>query len=269
MRKLFIFILFFAGTVLLLSQNLSFRYQVKTHTGINRESVRKEDYFLDISDSKSVFRSERDRYYDSLREKTGRGLGTPLDFNQLYSRKDKLKGEIYKTVSVPLILNTYDILIEEKLDWKLLNDSITIANLKCQEATVNYGGRIWEAWFTKSIVIQDGPYIFHGLPGLIVQITDSSNDFKFSLVSYKNENNNVFFTPKKGKILSFSKFKLLEENFYSQPFAELESSGMKLVHADDKGNRLSWNSREMSQKMQKTLKENNNPIELNYKPDFK
>ncbi len=145
MRKLFIFILFFAGIVLLLSQNLSFRYQVKTHTGINRESVRTADYFLDISDSKSVFRSESDRYYDSLREKTGRGLRTPLDFNQLYSRKDKLKGEIYKTVSVPLILNTYDILIEEKLDWKLLNDSITIANLKCQKATVNYGGRIWEA----------------------------------------------------------------------------------------------------------------------------
>lgn len=268
MRKLFFLLLFFAETILF-SQNLSFIYEVTTNSNSVKKSLKTENYFLDISDSKSIFRSENDRYYDSLREKTGRGLGTPLDFNQLYSRKDKLKGEIYKTVSVPLILNTYDILIEEKLDWKLLNDSITIANLKCQKAMVNYGGRIWEAWFTKSIAIQDGPYIFHGLPGLIVRITDSSNDFKFSLVSYKKEKDNVFFTPKKGKILSFSKFKLLEENFYSQPFAELESSGMKLVHADEKGNRLPWNSREMSQKMQKTLKENNNPIELNYKPDFK
>ena len=251
------------------SQNLSFVYEVTTNSNIDKKSLKTERYFLDISDSKSVFRSDNDRYYDSLREKTGKGLGTPLDFNQLYSRKDKLQGEIYKTVSVPFILNTYDILIEEKLDWKLLNDSATIANLKCQKATVNYGGRIWEAWFAKSIVIQDGPYIFHGLPGLIVQISDSSNDFKFSLVSYKNEKNIVFFPPKKGKILSFSKFKLLEENFYSQPFAELENSGMKLVHADEKGNRLPWNSREMSQKMQKALKENNNPIELNYKPEFK
>lgn len=73
----------------------------------------------------------------------------------------------------------------------------------------------------------------------------------------------MFFPSKKGKILSFTQFKLLQENFYSQPFAELESSGMKIVHADEKGNKLPWNSREMSQKMQKVLKENNNPIELN------
>ncbi len=248
---------------------MSVVYEVTTNFGSVKKSLKTENYFLDISQSKSIFRSENDRYYDSLREKTGRGLSTPLDFNQLYSRKDKLKGEIYKTVSVPLILNTYDILIDEKLDWKLSIDSATIGNLKCQKATVNYGGRIWEAWFAKNIVIQDGPYIFHGLPGLIVKISDSSNDFKFNLVSYKDEKNSVFFPPKKGKVLSFSKFKLLEENFYSQPFAELESSGMKLVHADEKGNRLPWNSHEMSQKMQKTLKESNNPIELNYKPDFK
>ncbi|GEN75466.1 hypothetical protein CHA01nite_12060 [Chryseobacterium hagamense] len=251
------------------SQNLSFAYEVTTNSGQDKKSIKKENYFLDIAEGKSVFRSENDKYYDSLRAKTGRGLGTPLNFNQLYSRKDKLKGEIYKTVTVPLILNTYDILIDEKLDWKLLNDSATISNLKCQKAIVTYGGRMWEAWFAKNIVIQDGPYIFHGLPGLIVQIIDSSNDFKFSLIYYEREKNIAFFPPKKGKFLSFSQFKLLEENFYHHPFAELESSGMKMVLADEKGNKLSWDSRAMSQSMQKTLRENNNPIELNYRPDFK
>jgi GLPGLI family protein len=269
LRKIFIFILFFEGTVLLFSQNLSFRYEVKTHTDINRESVKTEDYFLDISDSKSIFRSGHDRYYDSLKQKTGRGLGTPLDFNQLYSRKDKLKNEVYKTVTVPLVLDTYDIVVDEKLDWKLLSDTATIAGLKCQKATVKYGGRIWDAWFTKSIAIQDGPYIFYGLPGLIVQVTDTVNDFKFGLVYYKHKNDDLFFPPKKGKTLTFSEFKILEENFYHQPFAELERSGLKITASDEKGNKLQWDSRAMSQRMQKTLRENNNPPEINYKPDFK
>jgi GLPGLI family protein len=268
LKKHIILILFFAKA-LLFSQNLLFIYEVTINSNINKKSPKTERYFLDISDSKSVFRSENDRYYDSLREKSGRGLGAPIDFNQLYSHKDKLKGEVYKTVTFPLIVDTYDVLIEEKLDWKLLNDSATIANLKCQKAIVNYGGRNWEAWFAKSIAIQEGPYIFHGLPGLIVQITDTSNDFKFNLVYYKDKKDYIFFSPKKGKVLSFAKLKILEENFYSQPFAELERSGMKLVHADEKGNSLPWNSRAMSQRMQKTLLENNNPIELNYKPDFK
>jgi GLPGLI family protein len=268
LKKKFILFLFFAKA-LLFSQNLSFVYEVTTNSDQDKQSIKKENYFLDIAEERSVFRSENDKYYDSLRAKTGRGLGTPLNFNQLYSRKDKFKGETCKTVTVPLILNTYDILIDEKLDWKLLNDSANISNLKCQKAIVNYGGRIWEAWFTKDIVIQDGPYIFYGLPGLIVQISDLSNDFKFNLVSYENKKDTAFFPPKKGKTLNFSQFKLLEENFYSHPFAELESSGMKMVLADEKGNKLSWDSRAMSQSMQKTLRESNNPIELNYKPDFK
>ncbi|WP_294229168.1 GLPGLI family protein [uncultured Chryseobacterium sp.] len=268
MRKLFILLLFFVETILF-SQNLSFVYEVTINSAPDKKLFKTENYFLDISDEKSVFRSENDRYYDSLREKTGKGLGTPLDFNQLYSHKEKSREEIYKTVTIPFVLNTYDVLIDEKLDWKLLSDSATIAGLKCQKATVNYGGRNWEAWFAKSIAIQDGPYVFHGLPGLIIQITDSTNDFRFSLVYYSDKKNRMFFPSKKGKVLSFTQFKLLEENFYNQPFAELESSGMKIVHADEKGNKLPWNSREMSQKMQRVLKENNNPIELNYKPNFK
>lgn len=249
------------------SQNLSFTYEVTTNT--NKSSNKTDQYFLDISDSKSVFRSANDRYYDSLRNMTGRGLGTPLDFNQLYSQKDKIKEEVYKTVTFPFILDTYNILIEEKLKWQLLNDSTTIANLKCQKAVVSYGGRNWEAWFARSIAIPEGPYIFHGLPGLIVQIKDTANSFKFNLIYYKEKKDYIFFPSKKGKVLNFSEFKRLEENFYRQPFAELERDRMKLVVTDEKGNSLSWNYRIMSEKMQKALRENNNPIELNYKPDFK
>lgn len=260
-------VLFFATTNLLFSQNLSFIYKVTSLTGDQKKSSKTENYFLDISGTESVFRSEYDRYYDSLRERTGKGLGTPLDFDQLYSRKDKSK--IYKTVTVPLVMDTYDIFIEEKLNWKLLNDTATVAGVKCQKATVAYGGRTWEAWFGKSIALQEGPYIFHGLPGLIVRIADTDSNFIFSLISYKKITGSVFFPPKKGKALTFPVFRTLEENFYSQPFAELERSGLKLMVTDENNNKMSWDSREMSKKMQKTLKEHNNPPEIDYRPHFR
>jgi len=266
-KLVFLMVLFFAKTNLLFSQNLSFIYKVTSLAGDQQKSSKTENYFLDISGPESVFRSEHDRYYDSVREKTGKGLGTPLDFDQLYSRKDKSK--IYKTVTVPLVMDTYDISIEEKLNWKLLNDTATVAGVKCQKATVVYGGRIWEAWFGKSIALQEGPYIFHGLPGLIIRIADTDSNFIFSLISYTEKKGSVFFPPKKGKVLTFPVFKTLEENFYRQPFAELERSGLKLMVTDENNNKMSWDSREMSQKMQKTLKEHNNPPEIDYRPDFK
>ncbi len=75
---------------------------------------------------------------------------------------------------------------EEQLDlnWKITKDIRKIGTYNCQFATVNYGGRIWNAWFTKDIPIDVGPYKFKGLPGCIVEISDSDEIFKYTLVRH-------------------------------------------------------------------------------------
>ena len=47
-------------------------------------------------------------------------------------------------------------------------------------------GRKWTAWFTTEIPIQDGPYKFRGLPGLIVKIEDETKSHCFALNGIKN-----------------------------------------------------------------------------------
>lgn len=63
--------------------------------------------------------------------------------------------------------------------WKLFNDSINVLNIKCQKATTYYKGRHFTAWFAPSIPINKGPWLFTGLPGLILKIEDSQNQFSF------------------------------------------------------------------------------------------
>jgi len=56
---------------------------------------------------------------------------------------------------------------------------MTISQIKYQKAIIDYGGRHWVAWFSPDIPIINGPYKFTGLPGLIIRIGDTKDQFSF------------------------------------------------------------------------------------------
>ena len=61
----------------------------------------------------------------------------------------------------------------------------------CQRADVDFGGRHWVAWFTPEIPVPDGPYKFCGLPGLIVQIADTKDHWRFELTNTRQVDKHV------------------------------------------------------------------------------
>ncbi|HLS11710.1 MAG TPA: GLPGLI family protein [Flavobacteriaceae bacterium] len=69
------------------------------------------------------------------------------------------------------------------LKWEMQEDSKEFMNYTVHKATTIYAGRDYEAWFTLEIPINDGPYIFYGLPGLIVELYDTENHYHFKLKS--------------------------------------------------------------------------------------
>lgn len=71
------------------------------------------------------------------------------------------------------------------LDWALLPGVENIRGIHCQKATTTHGGRTYTAWYAPQIPISDGPYIFHGLPGLITRVEDSDGFFLFELTDYQ------------------------------------------------------------------------------------
>ncbi len=76
-------------------------------------------------------------------------------------------------------------------EWNLVYNSDTIiSNLKCKKATTQFGNRNYTAWYTTEIPINDGPYKFRGLPGLIVKIKDKDLHHVFELTLFQEINYN-------------------------------------------------------------------------------
>jgi GLPGLI family protein len=75
--------------------------------------------------------------------------------------------------------------------WKIHPESKTILGFKVQKATIEYSGRTFIAWFAETIPVPDGPYVFNGLPGLIVQISDDQDYFTFELVGIEKRESEI------------------------------------------------------------------------------
>ena len=46
--------------------------------------------------------------------------------------------------------------------WQLTPVKKIVAGYECQQAFTAFGGRMWEAWFTRDIPVSEGPYKFYG-----------------------------------------------------------------------------------------------------------
>ncbi|MDY3315891.1 GLPGLI family protein [Riemerella anatipestifer] len=102
-----------------------------------------------------------------------------------------------------------------KFDWKILNEFKIIDDYKCQKAILTFRGRDYIAWFSNDIPINDGPYKFRGLPGLIFEIQDTKDNFFFNLISFKKQKVTIRYTEK----ISF----IRKEDFYVRKLNYLES----------------------------------------------
>lgn len=106
----------------------------------------------------------------------------------------------------------------KKLKWKLINGGKSILNYKVKKAIVNYGGRKWVAWYTEKIPINLGPYIFGGLPGLILELYDTKENFHFLAVGIDNKQKDIYKRVEKNIIKTSKKaFFKAERNYYEKP----------------------------------------------------
>ena len=131
---------------------------------INPEDVKFYPYFFAENDSINKLKSIKNSGWDDVLPVLKRNLNSN------------------KNTSYILLDDLFSLQTEDEISWKLSTETKSVENYKLQKATATFGGRNWIAWFNTKINLNEGPYKFRGLPGLIFEIADDQNSFRFNLI---------------------------------------------------------------------------------------
>jgi GLPGLI family protein len=96
-------------------------------------------------------------------------------------------------------------LITEPLNsaWKLLPEEKTVGNYVCKQAIHDTNVT---AWYCPDIPVGDGPYLFQGLPGLILEIEIPTKTITMQSIEFEAIIKDKIQIPKTGKAISRDEF---------------------------------------------------------------
>jgi GLPGLI family protein len=132
-------------------------------------------------------------------------------FFQFYVYKDYPKEKITVRDNISSNGFIYDDELKPQ-EWTILEDTMTVLDYSCQKAICSWRGRDWEAWFAPEIPLNEGPWKFYGLPGLIMKLKDTESHYSFDMVGLQQVNEPIHMTVSKNartvNRLSFLRLKM-------------------------------------------------------------
>lgn len=173
-----------------------------------------------------------------------------------------------------LLSDEYLVQDARKQEWKILSDKEKIGNFNAQKAVCDFAGRKWTAWFTTDIPIQDGPYKFHGLPGLIIKLEDNTHSHIFELKGVKKLPETGEWKSQREKkrynaliTLDQEKYKKVFKDYLQDPMKgqrQLLNNGTIIEMRDESGKVIdpAKQMREDEKRLKEKLKKQNNILEL-------
>lgn len=110
--------------------------------------------------------------------------------NEIYNID--FESNIVKTFGWIIADNKSKITDKVVINWELINEKKLIDGIECYKATAYFRGRNWEAWYAPSIPYSAGPMKFHGLPGLIIEISDETKRYNFAAIKIEHIKESVY-----------------------------------------------------------------------------
>jgi len=255
------------------AQNKRFTYDYQfIPDSTNVSDVKNEMMNLDVSESGSKFYSATVYQSDSI-------MKVDLDkqvaaTGAINVKSDMRKGLVRYSVTKKypkyevflynrILMDQYKVSEERPIVWKITSEKLKIGEWTTQKAETDFGGRHWYAWFTTDIPIQDGPYKFHGLPGLIVKLEDKTQSHRFTLQAVKNISSlpEDIFGSKEILVNSKQYNKLVKdnENDPTKGLKQMQMGGMTMIMKDGQNAHM----KDQEERIKARLKKDNNRIELN------
>ena len=275
MKKLLVNFFLIVGIVTF-AQNKRFIYEYKFISDSTKiDDVKTEMMFLDTTKdgskyySYTVFNSDSIMKVDLEKQLAATG--------SINVKSDMQKGSVRYSVTKTypdykinlhrrLGMDAYNISDDRKINWKILPEKEKIGEWNAQKAEADFAGRHWIAWFSTEIPIQDGPYKFRGLPGLIVKIEDKTGSHKMELKGIKNITGNVdinVFEVKEIAVNSKQFQKVLKEyeNDPTKGIKQIQMGGTSIILTGKDGTSAKI-AKEQEERLKARIKKDNNRIEL-------
>lgn len=187
---------------ILISINGYSQYEFTYLFEFKKDSVSKKKYTdimnVIIEGEQRIYRGENHIIYDSIaytkRKVDASNISSVMEQTmglknnvENYTLEIDLEKEIQKHYIFNLELPFYN---EEKIElpiWNISNETSEIDGKKVTKATTFFLGRNWTAYYSEELPIQVAPYLFYGLPGVIIKLEDENSNYKFELTSYKSK----------------------------------------------------------------------------------
>jgi len=247
-------------------------YRLTYQPDSTNPAKRTDIFYLLLGKTLSRFQSRGEQAGDSLlavfagvpfNSETGQLLAKQMD----YLPHSRFHFSIYKTATAQRLyfydrINLAHYRYEEPaLTWVVMPTTATVAGYACQRATASYGGRQWEAWFTREVPVSEGPYKFSGLPGLIVKVGDTRQHYVFELASLKKPATERLITLPKRVPTNTDRatFRQALAAYNLDPIGNMAApgSGQTFVSSTDGATQ-----EEIQQRARERARKRNNPLEL-------
>lgn len=209
--KLFLLLLFSINS----AQTHRFIYELQYKYDSTSSDYQKVNMILDISPKDVKFYGRDLLISDSINKKFGNMDNKNVDMTGQIVKRKLNSSENENFINIKF--SYYSFKTNDKIDWKISIETKKVQDYTLQKATAKFGGRNWIAWFNKEIPINEGPFKFRGLPGLIFEIKDDQQEFIYSLVK----------SQKIGEIPVTNDF--LESNFGNKAIPVSEKQIQKLM----------------------------------------
>lgn len=221
------------------TSEISLTYQMDYLNDVSARQYRTNRMILQIGDSWGRYYSLARDVGDIKGDRIGRQhrtLGMPGNLASVKDEEEMLQiagdqnmnGEIWSDYVNQKLKDRYHSLhkynesleYEEPLppfDWVTQSDTMTICGYPCWRAETTFRGRKWIAWYTPNIPVNAGPWKFNGLPGLILKIEDSKEQYSWKCIGIKQDKEPILYF--NADVISSTRKKCLQyfRNIHEQP----------------------------------------------------
>lgn len=233
---------------------LKCRYTFNHIVNISENKGYSDIMILEIGKNICSFYGERNRIFDSVVNSGALDYmfaSRSIYVSQLPKKNINLEIKLYFnfpagkiTVQDMVFIDNYEYTEDiEKINWKILPGSTKqIAGFNCKKAICTFRGRDYEAWYTPYIPISRGPWKFNGLPGLILEVSDSQKQIQFECEKVEIVSVPILKYVSKiadrAKKVDRKEFLNLQKKFYENSAAALSANEVG-IGTDANGNPLS------------------------------